>query len=87
MECDLNTEITNVNCANCFITFHFTTFSLCPDLLQDILQQFPNKYFRIFLFIVWLLYLQIPMQSVPITAKVVSSNPAHSWCTRYNIMQ
>ena len=27
--------------------------------------------------IVWLLDLQLPMQSVPITTKVVSSNPAH----------
>ena len=27
--------------------------------------------------IVWLLDLQLPMQSVPITTKVVSSSPAH----------
>ena len=27
--------------------------------------------------IIWSLDLQIPMQSVPITTKVVSSNPAH----------
>jgi hypothetical protein len=27
--------------------------------------------------IVWYLYLQLPVQSVPITIKVVSSNPAH----------
>ena len=27
--------------------------------------------------IVWLLYLQLPVQSVPITTKVMSSNPAH----------
>jgi hypothetical protein len=27
--------------------------------------------------IVWWLDLQLPVQSVPITAKVVSSNPAH----------
>jgi hypothetical protein len=27
--------------------------------------------------IVWLLNLQLPVQSVPITTKVVSSNPAH----------
>jgi len=36
--------------------------------------------------IVWLYDLQLPMQSVSITAKVVSSNPAHEMCTRYNIM-
>jgi hypothetical protein len=27
--------------------------------------------------IIWWLFLQLPMQSVPITIKVVSSNPAH----------
>jgi len=26
------------------------------------------------------------MQSVPITTNVVSTNPAHARCTRYNIM-
>jgi hypothetical protein len=30
--------------------------------------------------------LQLLVQSVPITTKVVSSNPAQSRCTRYNIM-
>jgi hypothetical protein len=30
--------------------------------------------------------LQLPMQLVPITTKVVSSNPAQASCTRYNIM-
>jgi len=29
---------------------------------------------------------QLPMQSVPITIKVVSLNPAHGEMTRYNIM-
>jgi hypothetical protein len=28
----------------------------------------------------------IPMQSVSITTKVVSSNPTQARCTRYNIM-
>ena len=28
----------------------------------------------------------IPMQSVPITTNIVSSNPAEAKCTRYNIM-
>jgi hypothetical protein len=37
--------------------------------------------------VVWWLDLQLPMQSVPITTKVVSSNPIHmSRCTRYNFM-
>ena len=30
--------------------------------------------------------LQLPMQSVPITTNVVSSNPAQARCIRYNIM-
>jgi hypothetical protein len=30
--------------------------------------------------------LQLPMQSVPITTNVVSSNPVQVRCTRYNIM-
>jgi len=38
--------------------------------------------------VVWLLDLQLPVQSVPITTNVVSSNPAYDqdWCTQYNIM-
>ena len=36
--------------------------------------------------IIWLLDLQLPMQSVPITTNIVSSNPAQTRCTRYNIM-
>jgi len=35
--------------------------------------------------IVWLLYLELPMQSVPITTKDVSSNPAHG--VVYSIQQ
>ena len=31
--------------------------------------------------IIWYLDLQLPMQSVPITTKVVSSNPAQAKCT------
>jgi hypothetical protein len=31
--------------------------------------------------IVWKLDLQLPMQSVPITTEVVSSNPAQARCT------
>ena len=30
---------------------------------------------------------RLPMQSVPITTNVVSSNPTQASCTRYNIMQ
>jgi hypothetical protein len=35
--------------------------------------------------IVCKLDLQLPMQSVHITSKVVSSNPVQARCTRYNI--
>ena len=38
------------------------------------------------LVIVWLLDLQLHVQSVHITTDVVSLNPAHAECTRYNIM-
>ena len=34
----------------------------------------------------WLLDIQLPVQSVSITTKVVRSNPAQARCTRYNIM-
>jgi hypothetical protein len=37
--------------------------------------------------IIWLLDLQLPVQSVPITTNVVSLNPAQTKCTRYNIMR
>jgi hypothetical protein len=30
--------------------------------------------------------LQLPMQSVPVTTNIVSSNPAQVKCTQYNIM-
>jgi len=36
--------------------------------------------------IVWYLDLQLPVPSVPIITKVVSSNPFKTRCTRYNIM-
>jgi len=36
--------------------------------------------------IVWYLGLQLPMQSVPFTTTVVSSNPLMVRCTRYNII-
>jgi hypothetical protein len=56
-------------------------------------QQFYLSYYMLHTFIwailvviVWSFDLQLPMQSVPITTKVVSSNPAHAGCTRYNIL-
>jgi len=35
--------------------------------------------------IVWKVDLHLPLQSVPITTNVASSNPAQARCTRYNI--
>ena len=35
---------------------------------------------------IWMLNLQLPMQSVPETTKVVSLNPGDVWYTQYNIM-
>ena len=40
----------------------------------------------ILVMIVWLLDLQLPMQSVSITTEVVNLNPAQGRCTRYNNM-
>jgi hypothetical protein len=37
--------------------------------------------------IVWYLYLQLPMQSVPITTNVVSSNPTQAGCTCHDITE
>ena len=46
-----------------------------------------NYEFRgVMVVIVWLLDLQLPMKSVPITTEVVSSNSTQVRCTRYNIM-
>ena len=36
--------------------------------------------------IIWWLNLQLPMQSMPITTNVVSSNPVQVRCTQYNTM-
>ena len=36
--------------------------------------------------VVWKLDLQLPVQSVPITTKVVHSNPTQVGYSRYNIM-
>ena len=36
--------------------------------------------------IVWLLDLQLPIQSMPITTNIVSLNPVQARCTRHNIM-
>ena len=61
-----------------FVLFNFTYVSVlsilhCPHVAVVVV-------------IVWWLDLQLPVQSVPITTKVVSSNPIMTLCTRYNIM-
>ena len=38
---------------------------------------------NIMVVILWLLDLQLPMQSVPITREVVSLNPAQAGCTNF----
>ena len=47
---------------------------------------YPNSSGVVVVVIVRWLDLQLPMQSVPITTNVVSSNPAQVRCTRYNII-
>ena len=52
------------------------------DDMPDMVGDFPdNDYAGIIVF-----YITFPMQSVPITTEVVSSNSAQASCTRYNIM-
>jgi hypothetical protein len=46
----------------------------------------PNIFVAVVVVIIWYLDLQIPMQSMPITTNVVSSNSAEERCTRYNII-
>jgi hypothetical protein len=60
------------------------------NLIIAFLCAFELLYFirDIMVLIIWLLDLQLPLQSVPITTKVVSLSPAHGevYTTQYNIM-
>ena len=60
------------------ITIFYISFVLILDFLP--------QQGAIVVVIIWLLDLYLPMQSVPITTNVLSSNPAQARCTRYNIM-
>jgi len=53
-------------------------------LIDNIFIIFNDMHFVIV--IAWLLGLQLPMPTLPITTEVVSSNPAQARCTRYNII-
>jgi hypothetical protein len=61
-------------------TFKNISVILCPRVIHALNRE------AVVVVIVWLLDLQLTMQSVPITTKVLSSNPAQVRCTRYNIM-
>jgi hypothetical protein len=68
----------------------FTIMAFAPNIIEDIgcLKKKNNDYYptnTLFTVIVYPRKL-FTIQSVPITTKVVSSNPAHVRCTRYNIM-
>ena len=74
----------------------FHILSSSAQLLNHNQQTFAEKFFRnkrftclqaaVVVVIVWQWDLQLPMQSVPITTKIVSSIPVQARCTRYNIM-
>ena len=72
--------------------FGFLTV-LCTTLVLEICNAVkllymlpPNICRAVVVVIIWYLDLQIPMQSVPITTNVVSSNSTQARCTRYNII-
>ena len=47
----------------------------------------PKRPGAVVVVIVWWLVIQLPMQSVPITAKIVISNPDHGEVYRYNLVR
>jgi hypothetical protein len=68
----------------------FTIRAFAPNIIEDIgcLKKKNNDYYptnTLFTVVVYPRKL-VTIQSVPITTKVVSSNPAHVRCTPYNIM-
>jgi hypothetical protein len=68
----------------------FTIRAFAPNIIEDIgcLKKKNNDYYptnTVFTVVVYPRKL-VTIQSVPITTKVVSSNPAHARCIRYNIM-
>jgi hypothetical protein len=68
----------------------FTIRAFAPNIIEDIgcLKKKNNDNYptnTLFTVVVYPRKL-VTIQSVPITTKVVSSNPTHVRCTRYNIM-
>jgi hypothetical protein len=65
-------------------------YSIFPLLkyVESLEQDLHFYWFRgvVVVVMVWYLDLQLPMQSVPITTNVVSSNPTQARYTRYNIV-
>ena len=70
-----------------FLTLLRTTLVLEICNAVKVLYMYPPNIFgAVVVVIIWYLDLQIPMQSMPITTNVVSSNSAEKRCTRYNII-
>ena len=71
----------------CFLTLLRTTLVLEICNAVKVLYMYPpNIFVAVVVVIIWYLDLQIPMQSMPITTNVVSSNFAQARCIRYNII-
>ena len=86
----LSYNILSIYSKDCLIhSVVFPIFEYVYILDLQILRFHPvPKYSQAFVVvIVWWLDLQLHMQLLSITTKVVSSNPTPVGCTRYNIMQ
>ena len=71
----------------CFLTLLRTTLVLeICNAVRVLYMLPPNIFVAVVVVIIWYLDLQIPMQSMPITTNVVSSNFAQARCIRYNII-
>jgi hypothetical protein len=75
-------KVVGTKCISClFLCVFLITMNFCRW------SSFPNLpvMLGVVVIILWL-DLQLPMQSVPITNNVASSNPVQERCTLYNIM-
>ena len=67
----------------CFLTLLGTTLVLeICNAVKVFYMLPPNIFVAVVVVIIWYLDLQIPMQSMPITTNVVSSNSAQARCIR-----
>jgi hypothetical protein len=69
--------------------FYFINYFIITNnvrILYCVYPVMPKSPWTVVIVIVWLFVIQLPMQSVPITATIVISNPAHSEVYRYNIV-